>query len=72
MYKTLHMYHIFPSMCVCLDIPGGVDELPEDPTYLPIIGSGPATNPTASQPGPSAVVAASEPKYVLNVNYIIA
>ena len=54
-------------MCVCLDIPAGLDESSEDPTYLAIIGSGPATNPDASMPGPSAVVAANEPKYALNL-----
>lgn len=54
-----------PSLNIIhLDIPAGVDEMPEDPTYLPIIGSGPASNPAASLPGPSAVVAASKPKYV--------
>lgn len=63
--------HFLLCVCVFLDIPAGVDEVPEDPTYLPIIGSGPASNPAASLPGPSAVVAASEPKYVRSVNYYI-
>ena len=35
------------------DIPAQLDEITDDPTYLPIIGSGPASNPAASLPGPS-------------------
>ena len=62
---------VSPPLCVCLDIPAGLDEVPEDPTYLPIIGSGPASNPAASLPGPSAVATASEPKYALSLTFML-
>ena len=54
--------YCYSPLCV-LDVPAGLDETAED-TYLPIIGSGPASNLAASMPGPSAVVA-NEPKYAI-------